>query len=93
MEDNIFDFLNNQENSEKTYPMNGMLTLNNIMDNISAKYTVFKINNERDELLRNVRVSLSGSFKSSSFQLQSVFPQLKGDISFQIDEALLNTTE
>jgi hypothetical protein len=93
LEDNIFDFLNNQENSGKNYPMEGVLTLNNINNNIDAQYNVLKINNERDDLLRNVRVSLFGNFKSNSFKLRSVFPLLTGDITFQVNEAVVNVTE
>jgi polyisoprenoid-binding protein YceI len=89
----LFDLLNQEENSGKTLPISASLNFNKLTGNCVGGYDVFKINNERDELLRNVRFSLFLSFKPKDFALEKYFPALTNDIALQINEAVVNVVE
>jgi len=89
----LFNLLNQDENSGQNYPIEGVLTLSRLTANCEGRFNVLKVNNERDELLRNVRFSLFLTFKPADFGLEKLIPGLTGDISLQINEAVVNVAE
>jgi hypothetical protein len=90
---NLFEVLNQQENSSSNFPITGLLTLNQITDDVSGNYSLLKINNERDEELKNLRLSLSLSFSPKDFGLPKILPKLVNPISLQINEAMITVVE
>ncbi|MES2780107.1 MAG: hypothetical protein V4651_09460 [Bacteroidota bacterium] len=90
---NLFDQLNLQKNSDSNFPITGLLTLNQITDDVNGNYGIFKFSNERDEPLRNLRFSLSLHFSPKDFGIQKILPQLTNEISIQINEAIVTVIE
>lgn len=89
----LFDLLNVDKNSGNNFPIQGTLTLNELSNKVRGGFNVFKINNEREELLRNVRFSLFLNFNAKDFALNKVLPALTEDISLQINEAIVNVED
>lgn len=89
----LFDLLNNEENSGKDFPIEGSLLLNQMTNRITGRFNVLKINNERDELLRNIRFSLFFNFMARDFALDRFYPGLTGPVDVQVNEAVANIEE
>jgi hypothetical protein len=89
----LFDLLNNEENSGKDFPIEGSVLLNQLTIKNTGRFNVLKINNERDELLKNIRFSLFFNFMARDFALDKYYPGLTGAIDVQVNEAVVNVEE
>jgi hypothetical protein len=90
---NIVTLLNMQSNGGKPLTMFGTLSINSLSIATSASYNALKINNERDDLLRNLKMSVFVSFSATSAKLNKISPTISGDVLIQVLEGATNIVE
>jgi hypothetical protein len=93
IQNNIITLVNMQGNAGKSLPMTGTLSINATAIQTTASYNALKINNERDDLLRNVKMSVFLSFPAESAKLNKITPNISGDIMIQVFEGATNIVE
>jgi polyisoprenoid-binding protein YceI len=89
----IFDLVDGRQNSNSSLPLQGTLDLNHLSLATAASFRVFKISNEREEMMRNIRMSLAMNFRAKDFGLQRYYAPLTGDINLQVTEGIVNIIE
>jgi hypothetical protein len=88
----ILQLVNQQGNSGRTYPITGTLDINSQSLQMNANYSMLKINNQREELSRNLKMSLFITFPAATAKLNKYYPGIS-DIMIQVNEATTNIVE
>lgn len=93
IQQNILQVVNPQSSTGKTFPITGTLTLNNIPLQMIANYSALKINNSRDDLTKNLKMSLFLPFSAKAAKLNKYYPAATGDAMIQVVEGTTNIVE
>lgn len=93
IQQNIQQVVNPQSNSGKIFPITGTLTINSLALQMVANYTALKINNSRDDLTKNLKMSLFLPFTAKSAKLNKYLPSATGDVIIQVIEGTTNIEE
>jgi hypothetical protein len=93
IQNNIFTFLNQEANTGKNFPLQGTLNINTLALQMVASYSATKINNQRDDLSRNLKMSLFINFPAAAARLNKYYPAGVGDFLIQVNEVTTNIVE
>jgi hypothetical protein len=93
IQNNILQVINQQGNGGKNLPMTGTLNINSLTLSTTANYNALKINNERDDLFRNLKMSVFITFPASAAKLNKIVPTILGDVVIQVNEGTTNIIE
>jgi polyisoprenoid-binding protein YceI len=87
---NSFDLTNTQMNTNKYFPMEGLLSLNGITKGIISQYALSKLNDGRDNTDRQMRITLMMNINPIDFGITKQFPNVNKLIRVEIIEQPLN---
>lgn len=93
IQQNILQVINPQNNTGKTYPITGTFTINSLSMQMIASFSALKINNTRDDLTKNLKMSLFVPFNAKSAKLNKYNPAVTGDAMIQVVEGTTNIIE
>jgi hypothetical protein len=93
IQNNILQIINQQANGGKNFPMTGTLSINHLTLSTKANYSAFKMNNQRDDLARNLKMSVFITFPAAAARLNKITPLIQGDVVIQVNEGTTNIIE
>jgi hypothetical protein len=93
IQQNILQVVNPQSSTGKTFPITGTLAINTMTLQMMANYSALKINNSRDDLTKNLKMSLFLPFSAKSARLNKFYPAATGDAMSQVVEGTTNIVE
>jgi hypothetical protein len=86
----FFEFMNNEENTGKYFPIKGTLTLNNTTKGMLGQYALFKQNNNRDVNDQQIRITFIMDINPTDFGINAYIPALTKPIHIEVLEQPLN---
>jgi polyisoprenoid-binding protein YceI len=89
----IFDLMDAMRDANDNLPLQGTLTLNRQAGPAAASFRVFKINNEREEMMKGIRMSLYMNIQAKDYALNRLYAPLSNEVNIQINEAVVNIIE
>jgi hypothetical protein len=93
VQQDMLQVVNPQSSTGKTFPVIGTLAINTQQLQMVANYSALKINNSRDDLTKNLKMSLFLPFSAKSARLNKYYPAATGDAIIQVVEGTTNIIE